>query len=54
METEIKLSQQAITEFKVIYQEEYGITLGDEEAVEIATRILKFFNILIHPIDASE
>ncbi len=54
METDIKLSQQAIAEFKTIYQEEYGIVLSDDEAAEIAIRLLRFFDILIHPVDTAE
>jgi hypothetical protein len=54
METDIKLSQQAIAEFKTIYEEEYGIALSDDEAAEIAIRLLRFFDILIHPVAPAE
>jgi hypothetical protein len=41
-----KLSREAIDEFKSIYQEEFGEVLSDDEAIEIATRLLRFFGVL--------
>jgi hypothetical protein len=40
------LSQEAIDEFKSIYQEEFGKILSDDEVKEIATRLLRFFGFL--------
>ena len=41
-----QLSREAIDEFKIIYQEEFGEVLSDEEVQEIAMRLLRFFGIL--------
>jgi hypothetical protein len=41
-----QLSQQAIAEFREIYQAEFGKTLSDDEVQEIALRLLRFFGIL--------
>ena len=41
-----QLSREAIDEFKVIYQEEFGEILSDDEVQEIAMRLLRFFGIL--------
>ncbi len=46
MNTPQQLSREAIEEFKVIYQEEFGQTLTDDEVQEIALRLLRFFGIL--------
>ena len=45
-----QLSRQAIDEFKIIYQEEFGQTLSDDEVQEIALRLLRFFGILQQPV----
>lgn len=49
MKTPQQLSRKAIEEFKVIYQEEFGEILSDDEVREIATRLLRFFGILVRP-----
>ncbi len=49
MKTPQKLSQQAIDEFRLIYQEEFGQRLSDDEVQEIACRLLRFFGILRQP-----
>jgi hypothetical protein len=41
-----QLSREAIEEFKIIYQEEFGEILSDDEVQEIAMRLLRFFGIL--------
>jgi hypothetical protein len=46
MNTPQQLSREAIEEFKVIYQEEFGEILSDDEVQEIAMRLLRFFGIL--------
>jgi len=46
MKTPNQLSREAIKEFKVIYQEEFGEALSDDEVQEIAMRLLRFFGIL--------
>ena len=49
MKTQPQLSRQAIDEFKVIYQQEFGRELSDEEVHESALRLLRFFGILVRP-----
>ena len=46
MKTPQQLSREAIDEFKAIYQDEFGEVLSDDEAREIAMRLLRFFGIL--------
>jgi hypothetical protein len=50
MKTPQQLSHEAIEEFKAIYQEEFGKSLTDDEAQEIALRLLRFFGILNEPL----
>jgi len=51
-----QLSQQAIAEFRAIYEDEFGKTLSDDEVQEIALRLLRFFGILTQqlPKDQTE
>jgi len=49
MKTTQQLSQEAIEEFRVIYREEFGRALSDDEVQEIAIRLLRFFGILLEP-----
>ncbi len=46
MKTPHQLSRQAIDEFRVIYLEEFGQSLTDDEVQEIALRLLRFFGVL--------
>jgi hypothetical protein len=46
-----KLSTEAINDFKVVYKDEFGEDLTDDEAEEIAFRVIKFFHILEHEKD---
>lgn len=46
MKTPQQLSREAMDEFKVIYQEEFGKHLTDDEVQAIALRLLRFFGIL--------
>ena len=48
------LPKQAIDEFKLIYLEEEGIVLSDEEAIEKATALLGVFKVLIKPYKKNE
>jgi hypothetical protein len=41
-----QISQQAIEEFKAIYQQEFGVALSDDDAQEMAVRLLQLFAIL--------
>ncbi|MGE4169851.1 MAG: hypothetical protein AB7F28_03940 [Candidatus Margulisiibacteriota bacterium] len=42
-------SQQAIAEFKQLYQQHYGITLSDKEAFEKATSLLRLYKAVLEP-----
>jgi len=42
----MKLSQQAITDFKAIYFQEYDILLSDEEANQKGIELLQFFALI--------
>ena len=50
MEAPQQLSRQAVEEFKAIYQEEFGEHLSDDEAQEIALRLLRLFDLLLQPL----
>lgn len=45
-QTAQQLSRQAIDEFKTAYFEEFAQRLSDEEAIEIALRLLRFLQLL--------
>jgi hypothetical protein len=47
MKTEQQLSAEAIGDFLAIYHEEFGENISDDEAQEIAMRLLRFFGILV-------
>jgi hypothetical protein len=49
METPEQLSRQAIEEFKAIYLEEFGKALSNDEAQEMALRLLRFLETLQSP-----
>ena len=44
------LPQDAINEFKQIYQDEYGVELSDQEASERAYKFLRLFKMIYQPI----
>lgn len=46
----MKLSPQAIKEFKAIYQEEFGSSPSDQEAYEMAGNLLRLFQVIYRPI----
>lgn len=43
-----KLSQEAVDDFKALYKEEFKEDLTDDEAYEIALRVIRFFHILVY------
>ena len=49
MKTPAQLSREAMDEFKMIYKDEFGQELSDDEVQEIATRFLRLFGILGSP-----
>ena len=48
----MQLSKKALAEFQAIYYEEYGVALPDNEAEEMACRILQLFAIIYRPLPA--
>jgi len=50
----MKLSKQAIKEFKEIYQEEFGIDIPYKEANELGLNLLNLFKIIYQPISKGE
>jgi hypothetical protein len=44
-----QLNSQALAEFRAAYEEEFGETISDDEAREMAFRLLRFFGVLDHP-----
>ena len=43
-------SPQQIKEFKAIYKRGYGEDLTDEQAYEMAARVITFFKIVLRPL----
>lgn len=46
----MRISEQALDEFKAIYQDEFGEELNEQEAREKALSLLKFFQTILRPI----
>ena len=46
----MKLTKEAIEEFKSIYQEEFGEILPDDEAYEKASNLLRLFKVIYRPL----
>jgi len=44
-----QLSSEAIEEFKDIYSREFGRTLADEDANQMATDVLRLFDLFLKP-----
>lgn len=44
------LSEQALTDFKRIYADEYGEDISDEYALELAVNLLGLFNQVYRPL----
>jgi hypothetical protein len=49
----MRLSQQAIDDFKKIYLKEYGVLLDDEKANDLAVNFLRLFEIVTWPQPSS-
>lgn len=45
------LSEKALTEFKEIYKEEYGVELEPKELTEVANRFMEIFKIVYRPME---
>jgi len=50
----MKLSEEAISEFKIIYWREYGKKISDEKAQEMGQNLLSLFKIVYRPIPEEE
>jgi hypothetical protein len=50
----MSLSEEAIREFKKIYNREFGKTISDKEAQEIGQNLLSLFKIIYRPIPEDE
>jgi hypothetical protein len=51
----MRISSEAIEEFKKIYKEEFGDDLTDDQAQECGLRVLRLFQLLLQPLpDSSE
>lgn len=48
--SEAILSQSALQEFKKLYFEEFGEEISDEQAVELGTNLLTFFDHIYRPV----
>lgn len=46
----MKLSRAAIEEFKTIYAEQFGDSISDGEAEEMALRFLRLIHLLSQPV----
>ena len=50
----MEITQKALEEFKKIYKKEFGEDLSDDEALEIAQRVLGFFSLIYRPLPNQE
>jgi flagellin-specific chaperone FliS len=46
----MKLTDQDVQEYKRVHEEEFGELISDDEAREIATRVIQLYEILIQPL----
>lgn len=49
----MQISKTSLEKFKQIYREDYGITLSDAEALELATSFLNFMRVIARPLPTS-
>lgn len=50
----MRLSKEAIKEFKEIYHKEFGEVISDEEAQEMGGGLLSLFKVIYRPIPEDE
>ena len=48
----MRLSKEQVEEFKQIYKEEFGKGLTDAEAEEMATRVMRLYELLSRPLQS--
>lgn len=46
----MQINREAIEEFKKIYEEEFGETISDAEALEMGQRLISLFEIIYRPL----
>ena len=46
----MRLTNEHISDFQKLYQEEFGISLSDDEALERATKLIEFVQVIYKPI----
>lgn len=46
----MQLSKESIEEFRVIYAKEFGKIITEEEALEMATRLVNLYQIIYRPL----
>lgn len=46
----MQLSKQSIEEFRVIYANEFGKIITEEEALEMATRLIGLYQLIYRPL----
>lgn len=50
----MRLSKEAIEEFKEIYEREFGKLISDEEAQELGQNLISLFKIIYRPIPSDD
>jgi len=50
----MRLSKEAIKEFKEIYNEEFGERISDKQAQEMGANLLSLFTIIYRPISKTD
>lgn len=50
----MEVTPQALEEFKRIYNKEFGEEISDDEALEMAQRVLTFFSLIYRPLPDQE
>jgi len=48
----MKVTPEALEEFKRIYRKEFGEDISDEQALEMAQRVLTFFSLIYGPLSS--
>ena len=46
----MEVTPEALEEFKRIYRKEFGEDISDDEALEMAQRVLMFFSLIYRPL----
>ena len=46
----MEVTPEALKEFKKIYKDKFGEELSDDDALEMAQRVLRFFSLIYRPL----